>query len=480
MGDVKTVTRFCEAVNRACDDILQLEATSVALFEQKLTRADDCEADWTVLMMHQIRVVDAIQHFFQITCSPLAPAWFCTLSKQRTMVHLLWSNIVRLLTPLAARMPHTSEHCVAFFVSAYSTIAWLSESTAGLQKIWFTILGRLAAWKPVSLSLDRAGHQVLAQTWFLQAQDLAPTSGTLQYHLACLPCRSTKKLAFLCGALLCAQREDRAREQIKDLLHRVKSGTAGPCHHAVSVFMRSIAELYFHGDPHYYDYLAARLDTKLEAYVKDKVTDFRVQGSEIALIVSAALVGFGTESRDAGWVIEGAFHMLSLIIKRLSHLVQNHDVFPLMHIMLARLCVLSNDSASPKYLRDCGLWEGLAAFLNRLSDTNSFDSIDNGSVNIHQRLPEDFLIRPLAWSRQYFPSTHFDGELEGQEERSLELPGHTAVRVARIRTLGHQLALHQPRLGLRYDDFDRTFRVAGWEEHVRSGDETSAPQNLAG
>lgn len=104
------------------------------------------------------------------------------------------------------------------------------------------------------------------------------------------------------------------------------------------------------------------MSPRLKAYVKDSAADFRVVGSEIALIVGAALVGFGRGIQDADWVIGGAFQLLSLFVKQLTDLAQNHDVFPLMHIVLAHLVVLSNDPEPSEHLRDRRLWGDVRSF----------------------------------------------------------------------------------------------------------------------
>ena len=55
-------------------------------------------------------------------------------------------------------------------------------------------------------------------------------------------------------------------------------------------------------------------------------------------------------------------------------------------------------------------------------------------------LPEDFMIRGLVWTSDYFPETWFSNAMVDDEERSLELASMAADRRERILWLAFQLS----------------------------------------
>ena len=57
-----------------------------------------------------------------------------------------------------------------------------------------------------------------------------------------------------------------------------------------------------------------------------------------------------------------------------------------------------------------------------------------------RQLPEDFVIRGLIWAQHYFPADFFGGQLVDEDERTLELPSHAALRAERCLWLGAHIA----------------------------------------
>ncbi|RAR03029.1 telomerase-binding protein est1a protein [Stemphylium lycopersici] len=120
-------------------------------------------------------------------------------------------------------------------------------------------------------------------------------------------------------------------------------------------------------------------------------------------------------------------------------------------------------------------WAELIAFLNTLVKTekhiqsqsqNQTQNIDTllaanvfpgeGERSDELPLPEDYLIRGLIWTHEYFPEKWFDREHD-EEERTLELASTVKNRTERVLRLGFSLCKHQR--WITYDSGSNTFAV---------------------
>jgi Est1 DNA/RNA binding domain len=99
-------------------------------------------------------------------------------------------------------------------------------------------------------------------------------------------------------------------------------------------------------------------------------------------------------------------------------------------------------------------WLGLVMFLNtsgrsgvKVAEVES-EQFEKSLHGLGRQLPEDFLIRGLAWSPYYYPSNFFTEKVSDfstekvvdEEDRQLELPSHTTPRAQRCLWLGVRIA----------------------------------------
>jgi hypothetical protein len=143
----------------------------------------------------------------------------------------------------------------------------------------------------------------------------------------------------------------------------------------------------------------------------------------------------------------------ALVLQRIG----DQNVLPHVHIMLT---FLSSFASKPwvSNLLDDAPWSELAAFLNALAKTkchiqiqspNQTETTDTllaggvfpgeGERGDELPLPEDYRVRGLMWTQDYFPEKWFEGEHD-EEERYLELESTEKNRMERVLRLGYALS----------------------------------------
>jgi hypothetical protein len=143
----------------------------------------------------------------------------------------------------------------------------------------------------------------------------------------------------------------------------------------------------------------------------------------------------------------------ALVLRRIG----DKNVLPHVHIMLSFLAAFAANSYVCHLLTDTP-WAELATFLNTLikaenqihSQTPTHKHDINTSISTglfpadgervdELPLPEDYLIRGLIWSQDYFPKKWFEREHD-EEERYLELASTVKNRMERVLRLGYTLS----------------------------------------
>jgi hypothetical protein len=143
----------------------------------------------------------------------------------------------------------------------------------------------------------------------------------------------------------------------------------------------------------------------------------------------------------------------ALVLRRIG----DKNVLPHVHVMLAFLTAFASNTYVYRLL-DNTPWAELIAFLNTLVKTENqiqaqnqgqAQSVDallatdvfpvQGERGDELPLPEDYLVRGLIWSQDYFPKKWFEREHD-EEERYLELASTVKNRMDRVLRLGYQLS----------------------------------------
>ncbi|KAG9185021.1 hypothetical protein G6011_00012 [Alternaria panax] len=160
----------------------------------------------------------------------------------------------------------------------------------------------------------------------------------------------------------------------------------------------------------------------------------------------------------------------ALILRRIG----DKNVLPHVHTMLAFLSSLASDKYMSDLIEDAP-WEELVAFLNALIESENQNQIQGRSQSQTSKidallasdvfpaegerkdelpLPEDYLVRGLIWTHNYFPQKWFEREYD-EEERYLELASTVKSRMERVIRLGYKITKHER--WITYDENSQEF-----------------------
>jgi hypothetical protein len=133
---------------------------------------------------------------------------------------------------------------------------------------------------------------------------------------------------------------------------------------------------------------------------------------------------------------------LKIVLQRIG----DPNVLPFIHVTLIFLQYVSYRPGSMSLLQEEFPWDLLATMLNTL--LASYGSISRIEMNSFpgpekdapRPFPEDFAVRGLLWTENYFPEGWFGNEKIDEEEKYHELPSMTAERKERILWLGVRIS----------------------------------------
>ena len=140
---------------------------------------------------------------------------------------------------------------------------------------------------------------------------------------------------------------------------------------------------------------------------------------------------------------ELVFSSLSIILRRHG----DKNVFPFVHCMFVLLWNLASIDSIMRYVQADIPWSDLCSFLNTLAKPekittavlNSNEFPKSGEM-VERPLPEDFFMRGQLFALDYLHTGWCEDNMVDEEERMLELPSMTAIRVERLLWLGVRIA----------------------------------------
>ena len=133
-------------------------------------------------------------------------------------------------------------------------------------------------------------------------------------------------------------------------------------------------------------------------------------------------------------------------ISTVANKVGDRNVLPFIHVTLAFIWSLSYIPGALVHVEQYIPWDSIILCLNTLSRSGVSDlRVESEEFPQQQsgtglQLPEDFVIRGLVWAPYYFPEDFFKVSTVDEDERTLELPSHSAPRVERCLWLGHKIS----------------------------------------
>ena len=146
------------------------------------------------------------------------------------------------------------------------------------------------------------------------------------------------------------------------------------------------------------------------------------------------------------YAIKMSFPILALVLER----VNDNHVLPHIHTWMVFLYHIANSVPAMRLIEQDFPFESLTIFLNSLirAESGSLSPVES-TINFEldefpkrQRrpLPEDWTLRGLEFTKNYFPPGWIEEAKVDDEERLLELPSFLAARKQRILWLGYMIA----------------------------------------
>lgn len=161
--------------------------------------------------------------------------------------------------------------------------------------------------------------------------------------------------------------------------------------------------------------------------------------------------------------------------------IGDRNIVPFMSFILGFLWSSACVGRPMVYLEAHIPWSNIVLFLNTLGRSGVSDeriaaaTFPQSTSGTGRQLPEDFPARGAVWAQDVYPPGFFRSNVTDEDERTLELPSHTAPRCERCLWLGVRLA--SLNRYIRYDASTKQFSVSDYAlvlEQGRPGDSYQA------
>ncbi|KAF2204233.1 hypothetical protein GQ43DRAFT_192292 [Delitschia confertaspora ATCC 74209] len=456
---------------------------------------------WQALTALHKTLLHEHHDFLLVSQHPLASPPLRRLAKKYSMTARMWKHGCHSYLELLRRhLPRSLDHMHAFLYHAIQIYNLLYEFIPAFEDIWTEILGDLSRYKMV-IEEDPRDREIWARnarSWYTRMADLKPMIGRLDHHMAILSGHNPMcKLFFYAKSLTSENIFFASRDYMTVSLQSasdVRNLQAPPMNPLlkthISIFLHKFDEAQYH--------LKEYLDT-LSIHLLRDLDKWAESGAQIAIANISSLFDYGNSSalrylfdianflfsmepeedpvnqelpdglKDPSFSdirdLEGERVKYNLILNTFKTVLsyrKRPSTFPHVQciaaflVSLAEAVQLTNKrfASSLFYSQsifDVVPWEPLCDYLNDFQSSGDCqdhtvpDTFPHSNTLDCRPLPEDYMLRGLVWTNQYFPETWFDGTPWDVEDRvegqiwSLASSMNT-MRVDRILWLGRKLA----------------------------------------
>ncbi|KUJ09305.1 uncharacterized protein LY89DRAFT_690348 [Mollisia scopiformis] len=442
---------------------------------------------WQALIALHRTLLHEHHDFFLASQHPSASPALRRLASKYAMPARMWRHgIHSFLELLRHRLPASLDHMLAFIYLAYSMMALLYETVPAFEDTWIECLGDLGRYRMAIEDDDIRDREVwtgVARHWYSKASDKAPTTGRLYHHLAILARPNALQQLFYYSKSLCvAVPFVSARESILTLFNPVLD--ADPTHGQLRLPPLDMFFVKAHGLMFTNKHIEKFKETKkeflglLDNQIGRVTRKFMEQGYHIAIANSVAMTGFAAKdnvlmqlispNKDGGDVaMAGNASQQSMDTFKLAVGLSNDtlrivlqrigdpNVLPFLHVVLVFMFSMTRHAGAMDLLQEDFPWDLLAIMLNTLlAQYKTLARIEAEqfplpAMDDFRPFPEDFALRGLLWTENYFPPEWFTHEKIDEEEKHHERPSMTDERKERILWLACRLAQAGP--WLTYD-----------------------------
>ncbi|KAI8416557.1 hypothetical protein FOFC_02868 [Fusarium oxysporum] len=424
---------------------------------------------WQALIALHRQLLHEHHDFFLASQHPSASPALRRLASKYAMPARMWRHSIHsFLELLRHRLPASLEHMLTFLYLAYSMMALLYETVPALEDTWIECLGDLARYRMAiedDDTIDRELWTGVSRHWYCKASDRSPTTGRLYHHLAILARPNPLRQLYY------YTNPDDTFIRAHKILFSTQS------EYGVRISESSRIEFLE---------LARHFNNQLDSNIAEMKGEWLEPGCQIANILCCSLLGYGTEHnvlmqamsekientdkiRDNinisdviprekfDLALTFAVETIQIVLSRKG----DTNTLPFLHVILVFIDYMRRHPTVMIYLEKRFPWESLVAFLNTLlvSPNQEYTREDGFPIPYSATpLPEEFAMRGLHYSQDYFSSNYFDNHDLDENTRRIEHPWMAARRANQILGLARVIA-DSGRL-LSWDPKHRHFSVS--------------------
>ncbi|KAL6866793.1 hypothetical protein J3F83DRAFT_761745 [Trichoderma novae-zelandiae] len=415
---------------------------------------------WQALIALHRTLLHEHHDFFLASQHPSASPALRRLASKYAMPARMWRHgIHSFLELLRHRLPLSLEHMLTFIYIAYSMMALLYETVPAFEDTWIECLGDLGRYRMAIEDddiRDRETWTAVSRYWYSKASDKLPTTGRLYHHLAILARPNALQQTYYYTKSLCVPIPFlSARESVMTLFDPVLSSGPPRLEPIDLAFVRILAIFFCGKEKDLLGTSTRQFLSLLDGHIARLTKSWLEAGYYMGISITCSLLGFGSDSNvlksaivpkrsdemDAAGesalpeaVPTDTFHQsLSLAVQTLEIMVFIHH--------------LSKFPSAMKHIEHKYPWKLIATMLNYLKDSCKFEprmdsEVFPGAENPdHCRpLPEDYAMRGLIYTEEYFPLEWFAGEAVEEDEKYFEQASMVDARKERILWIGRQIA----------------------------------------
>ncbi|KAM0360231.1 hypothetical protein ACHAPK_011855, partial [Fusarium culmorum] len=431
---------------------------------------------WQALIALHRTLLHEHHDFFLASQHPSASPALRRLASKYAMPARMWRHgIHSFLELLRHRLPASLEHMLTFLNLAYSMMALLYETVPAFEDTWIECLGDLGRYRMAIEDDDIRDREVwtgVSRQWYRKASEKSPTTGRLYHHLAILARpNALQQLYFYTKSLCVPIPFSSARESIMTLFDPVLSNSPSRLAPVDAAFVRVHGILFSKKSWDQLGDSMASFDELLDKHIAKTAKRWLESGYYIGISMACSLLGYGAESNvlmramskkpeetdvpmDGSTISEAtpdetfslalkfATNTISIVLSRLG----DTNTLPFVHTMMVFMNYMTRYLAAISHLEEKYPWKLTSFMLNSLLASCELgyevkDEIQLWEKDQHLRpLPEDFAMRGLLYSEDYFPNGWFQSDKVDEDEKYFESPSISEQRKDRIISLGHKLA----------------------------------------